>query len=75
MYNLQVKAKKESELFKMTNMQEITVECFMERVENFIEQYNALRKNNVETYEAYESKALDLIAKLAKDINEQSKGE
>ena len=59
----------------MTNMQEITVECFMERVENFIEQYNALRKNNVETYEAYESKALDLIAKLAKDINEQSKGE
>ncbi len=54
----------------MTNNEEITVECFLERVENFMMEYNKLRKENNECYLAYESKVRDLIAELEKDMRE-----
>ena len=70
MYKPQAKTSKESGGDKMTNMQEITVECFIERVENFIEAYNKLRKEKNENYLAYESRVFDLVAELQKDIND-----
>ena len=57
----------------MTNHEEITVECFLERVENFIAEYNNLRKSNNENYVAYESRVFDLISELNKDIEDNKK--
>lgn len=54
----------------MTINEEITVECFLERVENFITEYNKLRKENNEYYLAYECRVRDLIAELEKDMRE-----
>lgn len=54
----------------MTNMQEITVECFLERVEEFMTAYNRLRKENNNNYIAYESRVFDLMAELQQDIDD-----
>lgn len=45
----------------------------MERVENFIAEYERLQKNGNENYIAYESRVFDLIAELNHDIEENRK--
>ena len=52
----------------MTIKEEITVECFLERVENFMNKYNKLRKQKTENYLTFESIAYDLIHELEHDI-------
>lgn len=58
----------------MTINEEITVECFLERVENFIQEYNNLRNHHNENYTAYESRVIDLISELSRDIKDNNKG-
>lgn len=48
--------------------QEIIVECFLERVENFIQEYNKLREEDNQNYLSYESRVFDLIAELSGDL-------
>lgn len=57
----------------MTSAQEITVECFIERVENFIQEYDKLRKEKNDNYYAFESHVLNLIFELEKDIKDNEK--
>lgn len=57
----------------MTITEKITVECFMERVEHFIWEYEKLQKDGNENYIAYESRVFDLIAELNRDIEENRK--
>lgn len=48
--------------------QEIIIECFLERVENFIQEYNKLREEDNQNYSSYESRVFDLIAELNGDL-------
>lgn len=57
----------------MTNYERITVECFRERVENFIMEYEKLTSENNENYSAFESLAFDLLYELKRDIDENKK--
>ena len=52
----------------MTTNEEITTECFLERVDNFKYRYERLREKGNENYLAFESIVYDLIFELEKDI-------
>ena len=57
----------------MTTNERITVECFAERVENFITQYKILQESKNDNYYTYESRVFDLIFELEKDIKDNEK--
>lgn len=54
----------------MTTYEEITTECFLERVDNFKYRYERLRETGNKNYLAFESIVYDLIFELKRDIKD-----
>ena len=59
----------------MTNMQEIAIECFEERIEHCLKEIKNLRKEKFCGYDAYLDRVQNMIAELQNDIEMEKETE